>query len=285
MEETRLPNYDAKLTIFAKDAKEVFDWTFDFYDIKAIHERGYFGEGETIAILDTGLNEKHPDLFGTVVHSEDMRGSNDVIDRNYHSTWIHGRLSAVHNGVGVQGICPKAKIIILKVFNDNGSGNSEWLEKGIRRAHELGATQINFSGGLGVKIPFIEEAINDFILDGGTFWAANGNDGLKNDLDFPSNIPQTVAIGSHDENGSISNFSDFGAMSDIYSAGEDVLSTYGDKDYALLSGTSMATPTALGIFATLRLPLEKKLGFKITPANLHLFAQDINSINVKERRF
>lgn len=275
MQEIRLPDYKAELSIMAKDAKEVFDWTWDFYDIKAIHDRDYFGEGERIAILDTGLNEKHPDLLGTVIHAEDCRGSNDVVDRNYHSTWIHGRLSAVHNNVGVQGIVPKAEIIILKVFNDNGTGNVKWLEKGIRRAHELGATQINFSGGLGVKIPAITEAINDYIVDGGTFWAANGNDGLKNDLDFPSNIPQTLSVGSHDKNGVLSRFSDYGAMSDVYSAGQDVLSTYGDKDYALLSGTSMATPTALGIFAALRLPLEEKLGVKVTPINFKNYVKNI----------
>lgn len=242
MDRVKLPPYEIK-PILKANAAEAVDWTYSFYDISAFHKRGWMGQGEKFAILDTGFNSTHPDLRENVAHVEDMRGYKDPIDRNYHSTWIHGRGSAAHNGFGVKGIAPAAKAYIFKVLDDDGSGSPQHIIDGLYKAHKMGCRWFNLSVGMPMDWKPMKKACDTIAAAGGLIFAAAGNDGTEENIDYPGAYDSTICIGSHDKFGNRSNFSDFGNEMDLFSAGEDVLSTYGPKDYGYLSGTSMATPT------------------------------------------
>ena len=274
-----------KRVVMKKDANrsENRDWAWDQYNIEGLHKRGWYGKGERIAIMDTGYNDRHPDLFGTVIHAEDIRTykprknpkelfiqyGDGILDKNFHSTWIHGRFSAVHNGIGVQGQCPEAEIVILKVFDDRGSGDPEWNTIAYQRAYELGCTLTNYSGGISWPIQSTRAVLKKVTKDGRMInFCAAGNDGKRAHIDFPGTEKETIAVMSHNKKGKDSQFTDSGKEAGLIAPGEDVLSTYGYSDYALLDGTSMATPIALGIFACVRKPLEDQFGVKITLENL-----------------
>ena len=147
-----IPDYGSKL-LLRKNAAEVSDWAYEMYQFNKLHRLGYRGQGEVIAILDTGWNNQHPDLIDetqgkdkykegdTILHIEDFTGG-DAIDRNFHSTWIHGALGATHNGFGVKGRCPEAKFIIMKILGDNGGGDILHTAKAIRKAVDLSLIHI-----------------------------------------------------------------------------------------------------------------------------------------------
>ena len=249
-----LPSHNTR-HLLRRDAREVGDWSYDMYSIGQLHAEGMMGEGERIAIIDTGLNDTHPDLYGTkVVDVFNYVKYEDEYDQNGHSSWIHGRLSAIKNGYGVIGFAPAAEIVILKVLDKNGAGDPDDIAKAIHRAIKLNCTFCNLSIGMPFFHQGIYHAINEANAKGMIVLSAAGNDG-RYDIDFPGNLVQTVCIGSHNADKKISRFSDRGHMMDLFAPGEDVLSTDLGNAYSYKSGTSMATPTALAIWACIRMPL------------------------------
>lgn len=253
-----------------------------------MHNLGWQGQDEIIAIIDTGWNDKHPDLLDltqrtgkyregqTIIHVEDLTGG-DGIDRNFHSTWIHGALGAAHNGYGVKGRCPKAKFIIMKGLDDNGSGDIMNVVKGIYKAVDIGATQINLSIGLNTHVPELQIACDYALSKGCWVHAAAGND-YGNPIDYPAKYESVLAWGSHNEKRQRSRFSDKGVQLDVYAPGEDVLSTFGYSDYALNSGTSMAAPNGLAFIACIKKPFERELGREMTYDDLGLISDTIKNL-------
>lgn len=269
--------------LLKRSAKEITDWAYDMYEFDWLHKMGYKGEGEVIAILDGGLNRQHPDLVDLtlkdrkgyfegqhVVYAQDFTGKG-IDDDDFHSTWIHGSLSAVHNGFGVRGRCPAAKIIILKVLAD-GRGDLASIAKAIQKAISVGATQIIMSLGYPSFDQQVFDACQKAYEAGIWLHAAAGNDWARNPIDWPARQDNTISWGSHDRQGQRSAFSDTGEKLDLYAPGEDVLSCFGHYDYAVNSGTSMATPCGAALVACLKKPLETKLDRKMTYNDLHIIA-------------
>ena len=264
----RLPKYTVEPIIRA-NAGEAKDYTYDLYAIDELHKKNLLGQGERVAILDTGYNEHHPDLIGTVDHVEDMTGLDNPKDSNYHSTWIHGRLAAQHNGIGVKGICPAAKIGIFKVLRDDGGGGVNDATNGVYRAVELGYGWIIMSLGVSVEVKAFKYACEYAASKGVIIFAASGNDGQSNGIDYPANWESTVSVGSHDSAGRKSSFSDNGPNLDLYDAGDTVLSTHGPDGYGYLTGTSMAAPTALAKAVCIRAEWERINNKSLSVHNMH----------------
>lgn len=260
-----------------KDARDASDWTFDFFGIKALHDKGWRGQGLKVAILDTGWGWKHPDLYGTEWVVEDVRGYDDPYDRNYHSTWIHGRFAAKHNGRGVKGISPDIKVGIFKCLDDDGTGETSWIAKGIYRAHETGHDAINMSIGMDLWDEEIAEAIRYVTNQGVIVGSVAGNDGKNNDTDFPGRMEETLTFGSIDRRGKKSDFSDTG-LEDCYFGGEDVISTWGNDSYAYLKGTSMSLPGGLAQLMCMKNAWEAATNEKLSVWNVNKLATPIQLI-------
>jgi hypothetical protein len=87
--------------------------------------------------------------------------------------------------------------------------------------------------------------------------AAAGNDGRSNSVDYPARYRTTLAIASYRKDGRISDFSSRGPQVDMAFPGEEILSTWLDDTFRVISGTSMATPAASGL-AALMLAYQRK---------------------------
>ena len=87
----------------------------------AAYARGYFGQGVTVGIVDTGMLTSHIDLRDNVVPGYDFASDRTVItDGAGHGTFIAGIVAAARNNNGIHGVAPQAKLMPLQLGNQSG---------------------------------------------------------------------------------------------------------------------------------------------------------------------
>jgi subtilisin family serine protease len=208
------------------------------------------GAGQVIAVLDTGVALRHPDLRGRLVPGIDLvdRGTRPR-DRNGHGTFVAGVAVAVaDNAQGGAGVAPRAKVMPVRVLDDEGIGTSDIVARGIRWATRNGATVINLSladvpgqerSATDLITTDVELAIRQAALEGVVVVAAAGNDGVGR-TPYAADLPALV-VGATDADDALwehTNYDD----STLFAPGVDIVSTYVGDPYAIADGTSFATP-------------------------------------------
>jgi thermitase len=231
-----------------------------------------------VAVIDTGVLYTHSDLSANIWNNtdefpgngidddnngyvDDIRGwdfvnnDNDPNDDKDHGTHVSGTIGAVgNNAIGVAGVNWQVKIMPLKAFNFEGVGSTSDAIKAIEYANANGATIISNSWGGGL----FDQGLKDVIDDSpAVVVCAAGNGGSNND-DYPLypasyNSTNIISVAASDRNDNLASFSNFGLSSvDLAAPGKDIWSTYLDGNYALMSGTSMATPHVSGVAALVK---------------------------------
>lgn len=218
-----------------------------------------------IAILDTGVDTDCSEFSGTLLDGYDFANDDNDPDDDYgHGTHVAGIVAALYDGHGMAGVAGGAKIMPVKVLDENGSGDTVSCVNGILYAVNHGAKVINMSFGSYGYSEAEKEAIDYAYAHGVTLVAAAGNEELDY-ASYPAAYDHVIGVGSLDCTGSqytISDFSNYGTDVDVYAPGEDILSTvpveldkfsaFGDgtaDGYTLKSGTSMASPFVAGMAA------------------------------------
>lgn len=249
-------DYSCKLFPFERvdclsiqDAKQKSGWNITAFDLPKTWQFTQ-GEGVVIAVLDTGCDLDHPDLKENLLPGKNfVNAKKPPVDGNGHGTHITGTLVASNNDIGIVGVCPKAKVRPVKVLDDNGNGNLLNVSKGIRWAVRQGVDIISMSLGAPVRVQQVRKAIQFAASKGIPTFVAAGNAGNTKKVFFPANYPETIAIGAIDKDFKRAKFSNTGENLDFMAPGVDIMSTVPDDWYATLSGTSMATPFAVGVAA------------------------------------
>lgn len=141
---------------------------------------GIDGTGIIIAVIDTGVDFNHPDLFGWGPDGKVIGGYNFIqedqppMDTNGHGTQVAGVIAADGQAIG---IAPKAKILAYKVSEDGEGVSSELIIRAIEKAIEDNADIINISLGVNKTNVKIDRAVN-YALEKEIFVVtAAGNDG------------------------------------------------------------------------------------------------------------
>ncbi|CAM5214247.1 Major intracellular serine protease OS=Ureibacillus acetophenoni OX=614649 GN=SAMN05877842_11384 PE=3 SV=1 [Ureibacillus acetophenoni] len=236
------------------------------------------GNGITVAILDTGCDVTHPDLSGRIIggrnFTRDDNGDPDVYtDYNGHGTHVAGTIAAIHNGTGVVGVAPEANLLIVKVLDRNGSGQYDWIIKGINFAVEQKVDIISMSLGGPTDVPELHQAIQNAIANGVLVVCAAGNEGdgqsSSDELSYPGSYNEVISVGSINLQRRSSNFSNSNNEIDLVAPGEEILSTYLNGKYAKLSGTSMATPHVTGALALIKDIANKNFERELTETELY----------------
>jgi len=231
-----------------------------------------------IAVVDSGIDETHPDLNGKLVPGWDfVNNDNDPHDIYGHGTHVSGIAAAeTDNLEGIAGVAFSANIQIMpvQVLNNDGMGTTANVAKGIMYAADNGAKVINLSIGGGDSTT-LKNAVNYAYSKGALLVAAAGNDGGSRKY-YPASYPNVISVAATDYNDNRASFSNFNSEIDISAPGVNVFSTfpvypftigikYGrSRNYDVGSGTSMSVPQVVGL------------------AGL-LFAQDSSRDNVKVR--
>ena len=246
-------------------------------NVPALWNMGFYGQGVVVASLDSGVDISHPEL------SAHWRGGSNSwydpfnqhptlpTDLSGHGTWTMGVMVAGDaSGVGL-GVAPQAQWIAARIFNDNGSSSAtaihlafQWVLDPDGNPATADAPQVvNNSwayGTPGCNLEFqndLRALRNAGILP--VFAAGNYGPGASTSVS-PANYPEAFAVGSVDNNGSLTASSSrgpsaCGEISSIYpeivAPGVNIDTTDRSGLYTTATGTSLSAPHAAGALALL----------------------------------
>jgi len=223
----------------------------------------------TVAVIDHGLEFNHPDFNNISPISFDTEnGTTPSVIRGSHGVAVAGVIGANrNNSLGVSGVSPNAQL--MSISNDLVLAPllSQRLANGINFAWQNGAAIINNSWGSNAiqQQGLINDAINNAVTQGrgglGTIVICISHNQSANSIAFPSNNPQTLAVGAINRTASRASFSNFGTGLDVVAPGVEISTT--DRqgtagfntaaspggDFTSLDGTSFAAPQVSGIAA------------------------------------
>ncbi|MFG2619824.1 S8 family serine peptidase [Streptomyces sp. NPDC048507] len=206
------------------------------------------GEGVTAYVIDTGIRVTHEDFGGRATSGFDAVDNDDSADDgNGHGTHVAGTIAGTAHGVA-----KKAKLVAVRVLDDNGSGTTEQVVAGIDwvTEHHSGPSVANMSLGGGAD-EALDEAVRRAVASGITFAVAAGNESADAGQGSPARVPEAITVASSTIDDAQSSFSNFGSVVDLYAPGSDITSDWNDSDSGTktISGTSMATPHVAGAAA------------------------------------
>jgi thermitase len=205
-------------------------------------------DGILIAVLDTGIDVNHEDLAGKVTESINFSSSKTATDINGHGTHIAGIIAAsANNGIGITGAAPGAKLLNVKIAEDNGTVWASNIAKGIIWSTDRGAKIINMSLAVPSKYQPLEEAIQYAWSHGVVMVAAAGN--YVQAITYPAAYSEVIAVAATTTDGKMWSESNDGDFIDAYAPGVLILSTLPDNKYGVLTGSSMASAYVTSIIA------------------------------------
>ena len=239
-----------------------------------INEKNITGDGQTICIIDTGINYNHADLgggFGNKVIGQYCYCSNgggccsgssneteNAMDDQGHGTHVAGIAAA--NGT-IRGVAPGAKLAALKVCSAAGFCSDTDILKAIEwcvnNATKYNISVISMSLGNGVRNTnycdsgnLFTNAINAAVLNGIIVSVSSGNDGYSNGINSPGCIQNVTAVGAVTKADSIQYNRWDKKM--VLAPGVSITSTCIGGGSCTMSGTSMAAPHVAGAAALLQ---------------------------------
>jgi subtilisin family serine protease len=174
------------------------------------------------------------------------------MDDQGHGTHVAGTIAGLGrpiNGTAVYGVAPKARLMPVKVLDEQGGGSVSSIVEGINWATSHGAQVINMSLGAPEGSPSLRRAIQRALSRGVTVVAASGNEGPDNGPSYPAAYPGVIAVAASDPNDRLAKFSSRGDYVSFIAPGVKILSSIPGGKYAELSGTSMACPHVSGLAA------------------------------------
>src|SRR3989338_5891499 len=228
------------------------------------------GRGVNVAVLDTGVLKTHVDLKNRVSQCKDFTNLKTPIkdgtcdDKNGHGTHVSGIILADggDDNLGIYGVAPEANLFVYKVCGNDGPCWADDIAIALRTAADNGANVINMSLGSDNESSFIKNAINYVVSRDVLVVAAGGNDGpYPASIDYPAANPKVLAVGAVNEELLVPDWSSLGINSstspfvveekdmEFGAPGVKIESTWKNGGYAILSGTSMASPHVAGLAA------------------------------------
>jgi subtilisin family serine protease len=181
------------------------------------------GAGVRVAVVDTGISMYHPDR-GNVVDSCSFVTGETVEDFAGHGTHTSGTIAAADNDIGVVGVAPQADLLIAKVIDNNGEGETSWVISGIEWAVANNAKVISMSIGEYDYSAALDTACSNAYAAGVLLVAAAGNNNVSTPL-YPAALSSVISVAAVDQSKNKASFSNYGPTIDLAAPGVSVYST------------------------------------------------------------
>lgn len=254
-------SHEQRFSVAPLGVEAADSWGLDRIDQRALPLDGEFrpsgdGAGVHVAVIDTGVGvaldgvDDNPEFEGRLrapCHTEhSFRG---CADGHGHGTHVAGTVAGAR-----WGVAKKALLHSVRVLGEDGSGTTSQVIGGIDKVAEwaTGAGEVwvaNMSLGGPADAP-LDQAVCRALQAGVVFSLAAGNDyGADPAGSSPARVIQALTISASDRNDRPADFSNRGAMTDLWAPGVDIESERPDGGSATFSGTSMAAPHVAGALA------------------------------------
>jgi subtilisin family serine protease len=216
------------------------------------------GDDVLVAVIDSKIDAKHPDLAGVIAEEFDAIGS----PAHAHGTAIAGAIAANSKLVGV---APKVKLLAVRAFSGSGESAQSTtfnILKGLDWAASRNARIVNMSFA-GPPDPMLQEMLRKANARGMVLIAAVGNAGPKSPPLYPAADAGVIGVTATDAEDRLMPQANRGPQVSVAAPGVEILAAAPDGAYQVTSGTSVAAAHASGVVALL---LAAKP--KLTPAEV-----------------
>ena len=204
------------------------------------------GANVTIAVIDSGIDDRHPELVNSIADNFDALGSKE--GPHVHGTGIAG---AIVSHARLMGSAPQARILGVRAFGTaaNGAESTTFvILKALDYAVRHGAQIINMSFA-GPKDPLIERGIAATAARGIVMVAASGNAGAKSPPLYPAANANVIAVSATDAQDKLFAASNRGGHIAVAAPGVDIFLPAPDEKYQMTSGTSFSAAYVSGLAA------------------------------------
>lgn len=253
---------------------------------------GFTGQGQTVAILDTGVDKSHSFLAGKVVAeacfsttlagqytslcpggAESSTVSGSGANCTGHSDCSHGtHVAGIAAGKSStsSGVAKDANIIAIQVFSRPvSSGRLSAFDEdliqaleyafSLRNLYRIAAVNLSLGGGIYSSSsqcdsagPAFKAAIDNLRSVGIATVIASGNNSSSTGISYPGCISTAISVGATTDSDTIASFSNSASWLSLLAPGVNIISSRPGGTFASLSGTSMATPHVTGAWALLK---------------------------------
>lgn len=247
---------DQKFGLLTTESQSGATWGLDRIDqvdlpLSGSYEYASTGAGVTAFIVDTGTRDTHNDFGGRVTSGwTAYSGDPATLDCHGHGTHVAGTV-----GGATYGVAKDVTIVPIKVFSCAGDGAyTSDIAAGINWAAGQHADNtpavMNLSLGGGYD-SVLNAAIRTAVNDGITVAVASGNEAADACYTSPASEPLAITVNASTSDDNDASFSNYGACTDIYAPGVNILSAGHSSNSGLttMSGTSMASPHVAGAAA------------------------------------
>ncbi|MEV0152961.1 type VII secretion-associated serine protease mycosin [Micromonospora sp. NPDC050686] len=222
------------------------------------------GAGVTVAVVDSGVDGRHPQLAGRVLTGTDLLdpGGDGRRDCAGHGTGVASVIAAGPvAGVAFRGLAPDARILPVRVSEQQVVDGREAgrtvgaaeFARAIRWAVDHDADVLNLSVVLYADHPAVRAAVDHARDRDVVLVAAAGN--LHDSGDprpYPAAYEGVLGVGAIGVDGSRSAFSQTGSYVDLVAPGGEVLTAAPGRGHVVAEGTSYAAPFVAATAALLR---------------------------------
>jgi subtilisin len=237
---------------------ELFPWGVERIGTPAIADlaKAIPVPGPRVAVVDTGIDRKHPELSKHIAGGYNARaGENPASyqDDNGHGTHMAGIIAAAANNQGIIGVASHPVLVAVKVLDQTGHGYLSDLINGLQWVAAKGIRVVNMSLSFSEESPLLEEVAKNLYQSGVIMVAAAGNrcvfgatddggdddggdddggdddggdsgcdlslDPLQGGVKYPARYPWVIAVGATDLYNQVTSYSRAGPEVDVVAPG------------------------------------------------------------------
>lgn len=253
------------VTLETADEGELLETAVLIRAVDVWREYGFTGKGVNVAVLDTGIDNQHPDLSESIVDQHCFVACangerSNAQDDNGHGTHMAG-IIASRGKVSPRGIAPGAGLVAVRVRDTTGADKMPDVAAGIDwvvanraqlnvRIITLGMHRSMYTGACDAEVDRrLVEAVGRAQRAGIIVFAPAGNSGLAEMMAAPACISGVLSVGYTGKTDRLSLASNGGSELDLLAPGEWIRSTALGGGQTTLNGTSHAAPHAAAVAA------------------------------------